>query len=251
MTNHGEPAGAERHAQRDLATAIERPRHEQITDVHARNQQHGTDDCEQQKQRRSRPSDEALVQRHRSRAAVTLSIGKRRAETACNHIEIGCHAGEPRAWLHPRDTEEPEAREIVAFGKGAGRNEHIAGDRASAARDCVGVEGRRKDANDGKRRSVQRELLPQDGIGAAEAALPERMRDDDEGLRLPGRALVLGEEAAPLRRHPQHVEERARDEVAGHSLRLSVARQVHALREPEPDAFNRLRLFANGQVFAV
>ena len=94
-------------------------------------------------------------------------------------------------------------------------------------------------------------VLPMaDGV-AVEAPLPRLMRDDDHRLDGARRALFFGEEAAALGFQPQHVEERSGHERADETLRLVDAGQVHALREPQRDRFERVCLLADLLVFAV
>ena len=170
-----------------------------------------------------------------------------RIEATAYHVDVAVRARDADALLQARHAEHHRSRCIQSSRrrKLRRRNEHVGADEVAVARRGGDVERRRHHADDRQRRSVQDHRLSDCRVVAVEAPLPRLMRDHDHRLHGARRALLVGEQAAALRRQPERVEERAGHERADEPLRLVDAREVHALRKPQRHRLERVALLLN------
>jgi hypothetical protein len=245
-------AGAERHPQGDFALAVDRAGQQQLADVDARDEQHDADRREQQKERGPGGPDDGFLRglgaecasrlRDKRRLRAGGGLQTRRDQPLADHFQIRGRARDVHARLEAPDAEHDRTRRMQSarHRKLRDRNEHVGAEEVPVAGHRVGIERRCNDANHRERHAVQCHRLADGGVASVEAALPRLVRDDDKRLDRAGRALFVAEEPAALRFQPQHVEERSRHERADETLRLVDAGQVHALRQPQRDRFERV-----------
>ena len=116
-----------------------------------------------------------------------------------------------------------------------GGNERIHIDEVAAARRGRRIKRRRDDAHDRQRQSVQRHGRPERRRIAVVPLAPELMRDNRDHFHGSRLALALRKQAPTLGAEADDVEKCARHERSGNTLRLAVAGQIDALREPQRD----------------
>ncbi len=234
--SHEEPrAGAERPADRQLLAPGGRPHQHQVREVGAGDQQQQRHGRRQHPQRPAEAAGELLAVGSDQHAFLPrVAARELLLEPPADAVELGRHLLAARARAGARDHADEVGGLAVVAPRVLVRGER---DRKVDVADGE-QELRGHHADHGEGLAVQRERAA-DHLGvAAEAALPESVRQHHD--LLVARDVVRGTEGAPERRRdPQHVEEVGGDAQPRDPLRVLVAVQVPAPVREARDALER------------
>ena len=246
-----QPAAArsKREAHGQLAAASRRPGEQQVGDVGARDQQHRADHTAQQERRRAQLRPRAEVRVVHGPEGDARSHGPRRQlhprpeEFRQHGIELGARALDRDVGLEAADAEDPAVgrvlEQIGILFAGVARprrprdrlhhHRHVDLPHASNLRSR---EPGRRHADDREDVPVQADLAPDHVGAAAEARLPEVVRDHHYWMRPRGDVVAWFQQASECRLHAEHLEEVAGGDDARHEL-CGVAR-VEARHDAAP-----------------
>ena len=252
-------ARAEREAHGDLPLPRRRACDEQARDVRARDQQHADDDPEEQPQRlRQLLADRRAAlrgrqQRHLPFQELLARVRRRVAERGFLHflleqameerLQRGERLLERDAGFQAAEDVHPPAApvvHVVPVRRHLRLHHHRHADARHVA-DVDAVESGLRDADDRELRVVHRDRLADHVRIAAEAIAPVRVAEHRDRA-VAALAIVVGADDAPDgRADAEHLEERARHELARHALGLALDADVHGEAPAGEEAGEDLR----------
>jgi hypothetical protein len=241
LANDAQPTGAERCADRDLATARGGTSEQQVRDVRACNQEDQNDGPEENEQRWSNLPGEIRLQRHDGdRIKVRVRIGILLRETREDGARFRLRLRNRDVCLQaPDDADEVIAALVEVPGHGWLKRQEVI-DRVAIDWE---LPARRHDADDCVRLRGERDLPAEDFSITAKRALPCSMPEHHD-RRSGGLVFLRSVGATEQRLDPQHIEDLGRDRHAGELLRL-VALVQHRTRARESrERGEALRLLA-------
>ena len=243
-------AGAEGQAHGDLFLPGRRPRDQQAGHVGARDQQHAADDAQQQPQRlgellpdrrsalRRRQQVDAALQELLAR--VRRRLAERRLQNLLfeDAVEVrlkrrpGLFDGDAR--LQPAEHVHPAAPPVLHVVP-VRRHLRLHQHRHAHARDVAdvhAVEAGLRHADDGERVVVDGDRLPDDPRIGAESRAPVVVAQHGDRAAASLAIVVRCDDASHRGADAEHLEVRAGDELARHTLGLAVHADVHRDRTP-------------------
>ena len=216
LADEAAAGGAERAAHRHLAFARRRAREQQVGDVGAGDQQDEADGAEKHQHGLADVADHRLVERDRGEVEPLVAVRILRGEALADGLHLGSDVLEWNARLGPADGSEVPRAAL------AGGEVRVVGDRHPD--DPAGRVGEalRHHPHDLGRYAVDRDLLPDRVVAAAEALAPQPVADDRD-LAAAWVVLVGPEGAAERGAHTEEVEQRGADlgGVEPHGLPLA------------------------------
>ena len=250
LLNELRASGADRHSDRHLTPPRHRASEQQARNVRARDQEHQDHCRREQPEHRPRPRADAgaITERHGGRAQVTVRFRVHRRQPPADYIERRGRVRDGRAILHaPHHAQPPRIPDVEHAGapqappdRAGRRRAHFLLQRHGDPKFRHGAEDRpresaRRDADHPVRVAVQRDRAA-DGAGvAAEAALPQPVRQHRHAGRRANAVLVRGECTACDCTNSGHVEVVAAHDLAADSLghSVDVERQADAGKRRE------------------
>ena len=200
LTDQAAAAGPDRSAHRHLPLACRTPSQQEVGEVCAHHEHHEQHGCRQQSDGRSESAAQVITQRANDRGELLqIRIHQR--------FGFGLRRGDGRARRQAPDETEGVAGPIRTLAQREGRNEI---DATVGCEDLGEAEGGREHSDDRGSPVVEIDLRAHHSARAIEDALPAGVGEEDR-RRTVVEDLVVSEEPAHDRLHPQHVEE-----VAGH-----------------------------------
>jgi hypothetical protein len=203
LSREASASGAQGDADGELAVPRRSTSEHQVGDVGARNEEHEAAGAEHDEERSGEVAGEVLADRDELRDPPPVVPGELGREPRRDRVEIGAGLGDGDAGAEPPDRAGVDAVAVrLAHRIGDERDPQLAAIRKA--------EPRGHDPDDGMRGSVDRDRAAEQ-VGAAEAALPEPVAEDDD-VRSAVLLLLGTEGAADQRLHAEQGQE-----IGGHA----------------------------------